>query len=1150
MKPNHITLAPHSLSFALAVLVVAQFAQGANSTWNGNTDSNWNTPANWNEGAWASGSTAVFGAAGTSGTLLNNDVAAGTSVAGITFNSGASAFVIGDGTTTANAGNSFVLTSNVVNSSASLETINAPFSMTAARTFTTSAGGGDILLAGNLSGTGGAITKAGPGTLKLAGASSFTGALTIQGGTLGVDAGAGGSLYGTSPYSGLLIGTSTGGRGTFVYDNTTAAGAVAQNLGAFSYNSGFGDQTVQLDRTALQTVGLTFASLPTNNIGSSVNFVFGGTPGVNGTDSKIVITGQAAGFLSGTTKDYRFFNGGDFVWYDAGGFIRGINYGSDASTATSGGTVFTGGSGVHQEVTGTIASQSGVTLKTLKIKGASDITVPTGTLNVTSGADTGAAVLKTGGGTATIYGNFKLDIQGAGCIRTDTASDTLIINSGIASAGDKMRLVKSGEGTLILKGTSSWGSGVSGGVSDDYINAGILELGGAGTMFSGNNMHIASGGLFWYNSSAAQSLIKVISGNGGITVSAGTLTLSGVNTYTGATSVNAGSLVLDKSGTGALAATTALNLAGTFTIKGKTTGATTQTLGNLTLNGGAGTIFLDPNNGTSTILTLGNAWSRNAGSTLLIDYSSANTGTRQIVTAAATTGLMPGNGIYGSVLVKDAAGITGFATRAAGSSMPITRYDDTTGTTLAEASDDATLNFTTLGTTYTGGTLNWTNGGSLANRSVNSLTIDTSINSGTIDLGAPSNILSLASGAILFKGGKAETLAGGQIGAAGSEVLIHQTGSGTLTINSQISSGAGWLAKTGSGELVLGASNTFTGGTVISAGTLTLASATDTLSNTGAVTVDGTTATLALGANSDTVGAVTLKNGGAIIGSGGVLTGSSYAVESGAVSAILGGGASLTKTTPGTVILSGSNTYTGNTTVSAGVLSLTNACLADTSTVTIASGAKLDLNTAGASDTIAALVLNGTSVPEGTYNSSTPTYGIYFTGTGSLVVPSVPSAYANWAKTHITDIKPTADATPTGDPDGDGVNNLAEFAFNGDPLSATNSGQIYGLTADSDFDTPDTAKELILTLAVRKATPAFTAGAPAIATSATDGITYRIEGSLDLTTFGQTVNPVGLIDPGVPLTDPINYEYRSFSLRIRAKITWTFGDFLSIINLV
>ena len=59
-----------------------------------------------------------------------------------------------------------------------------------------------------------------------------------------------------------------------------------------------------------------------------------------------------------------------------------------------------------------------------------------------------------------------------------------------------------------------------------------------------------------------------------------------------------------------------------------------------------------------------------------------------------------------------------------------------------------------------------------------------------------------------------------------------------------------------------------------------------------------------------------------ITGTGGVLTGSSYAVESGTISAILGGSGALTKTTTGTVTLSAANTYTGLTTVSAGTLAV------------------------------------------------------------------------------------------------------------------------------------------------------------------------------------------------------------------------------------
>jgi hypothetical protein len=49
-----------------------------------------------------------------------------------------------------------------------------------------------------------------------------------------------------------------------------------------------------------------------------------------------------------------------------------------------------------------------------------------------------------------------------------------------------------------------------------------------------------------------------------------------------------------------------------------------------------------------------------------------------------------------------------------------------------------------------------------------------------------------------------------------------------------------------------------------------------------------------------------------------------------------------------------------------------------------------------------------------------------------------------------------------------------------------------------------------------------------------EGIRYSIQGCYDLTGFSPSlvtpVDPAATIDPGVPLTDPANYEYRSFSL--------------------
>src|SRR5690242_20715839 len=64
-------------------------------TWVGNTSANWNTAANWNLGALptAGGDTLLFGAAGSSGTTLNNDIT-GQVITGVTFNAGAPAWTL------------------------------------------------------------------------------------------------------------------------------------------------------------------------------------------------------------------------------------------------------------------------------------------------------------------------------------------------------------------------------------------------------------------------------------------------------------------------------------------------------------------------------------------------------------------------------------------------------------------------------------------------------------------------------------------------------------------------------------------------------------------------------------------------------------------------------------------------------------------------------------------------------------------------------------------------------------------------------------------------------------------------------------------------------------------------------------------------
>jgi autotransporter-associated beta strand protein len=126
------------------------------------------------------------------------------------------------------------------------------------------------------------------------------------------------------------------------------------------------------------------------------------------------------------------------------------------------------------------------------------------------------------------------------------------------------------------------------------------------------------------------------------------------------------------------------------------------------------------------------------------------------------------------------------------------------------------------------------------------------------------------------------------------------------------------------------------------------------------------------------------------------------------------GSGSLEKLGSGMLTLSGTNTYTGNTLITAGTLEVaTNDAFADTSTVRIESGASLSL-THGGTDQVAALIINNVSqLP-----------GLYTFGGGSLdVVPVAGNDYAEWASAN------NVSGGAGGDSDNDGVKNLIEYAL-------------------------------------------------------------------------------------------------------------------------
>jgi autotransporter-associated beta strand protein/T5SS/PEP-CTERM-associated repeat protein len=254
----------------------------------------------------------------------------------------------------------------------------------------------------------------------------------------------------------------------------------------------------------------------------------------------------------------------------------------------------------------------------------------------------------------------------------------------------------------------------------------------------------------------------------------------------------------------------------------------------------------------------------------------------------------------------------------------------------------------------------------------------------SIENGAGSVSLAYGAGSTgtlnLGNGGSSGTLNAKYIWGGSGTATVNVNASNTTILNQDIN-GSITLKQIGSGTTIMTGSNYYTGGTIISRGTLKLGSD-DRLADTGNVTISG--GTLDLGGYSDTVGLVTLNSGSI---TNGTLTGSSYSLQSGTVSAVLAGSGSLTKSGAGTVTLSGQNSYTGGTIISRGTLKLgSDDRLADSGDVTV-SGGTLDLG--GYSDTLGLVTLNSGSITNGTltgssYSLQSGTVSAVLAGSGSL----------------------------------------------------------------------------------------------------------------------------------------------------------------------
>jgi fibronectin-binding autotransporter adhesin len=202
----------------------------------------------------------------------------------------------------------------------------------------------------------------------------------------------------------------------------------------------------------------------------------------------------------------------------------------------------------------------------------------------------------------------------------------------------------------------------------------------------------------------------------------------------------------------------------------------------------------------------------------------------------------------------------------------------------------------------------------------------------------------------------------GRSGAVESGTIDVVKADADLTFDGEVAGtdGAG-LAKTGLGTLTLtNADNSYTGVTAVNGGVLSVTTLADggDESSIGASSSDSVNLVLADGGVLQYTGGTTSTDRGFTLGAGG--GGGMDVKNAGTVLTVGGtvvGDGSLAKVGAGTLVLSGSNTYTGGTVVSEGTLQAGSMAAfggPPPAVMTVASGAKLDLdgfdNTVGALD--------------------------------------------------------------------------------------------------------------------------------------------------------------------------------------------------------
>ncbi|ECB7305850.1 AIDA autotransporter-like protein ShdA, partial [Salmonella enterica subsp. enterica serovar Yovokome] len=757
-----------------------------------------------------------------------------------------------------------------------------------------------------------------------------------------------------------------------------------------------------------------------------------------------------------------------------------MNTGGDFDNAISGsGQVVKSGdetltlSGANSYTGGTTISGGTLVASNVEALGSGDVT-DNATLELNTGGDfdnaiggTGS-VVKSGDKTLTLSGTntyrggttisggtlvaSNVNALGSGDV-TDNA--TLEMNTGgdfANNIGGTGSVVKSGDKTLTLSGTNSYTGGTT--ISGGTLVANNVEALGTGDVTNNATLELNTGGDF----------DNAISGSGQVVKSGDkTLTLSGANSYSGATTISGGTLIathVNALGTGAIdnRASLLLDASGQFTV----TDLTTESGGNTEIGAGStlqantltqksdSTLTINLNSNTadpvihaaSQVSLAGTLDITGVGDVL--DSDPASTDDLDTFTLIASDKTIAGDFEKLTVAGMD-ADLADFITVDGRIDDTGKQYELTTALTWYADRDDAvtdahgTFNLTNAdgsfavntvlenvdatldpasatgwdgtslikqgaGTlilnaenTYTGGTT--ISGGTLVATNVDALGSGDVTDNATLELntgGTFDNAIS-GSGQVVKSGDDVLTLSGANSYSGGSLISggtlvatnVEALGSGDVTNNAVLElntggtfdnaiSGSGQVVKSGDETLTLSGANSYTGGTLISGGTLVASNVealgtgdvTDNavlelntggdfdnaISGSGQVVKSGDETLTLSGANSYTGG--TTISGGTLVasnvealGSGDVTDNATLEMNTGGdFTNNISGSGQVVKSGDETLTLSGSNTYTGGTTINDGTLIATSVDALGSGDVT--DNAVLELNTGGTFDNV------------------------------------------------------------------------------------------------------------------------------------------------------------------------------------------------------